>query len=310
MTRRPFAAKYAHMGWGISLAILSGLFLISGLSQIGAAASGDPEANPLGGIVLALMAAPFAVYLLRGSGVDPAKAQRAAVAAQRQAVLVAGSVDQASAALATAAPGGESVIAYRNLQSTVQQYFREDAPARFQQELERIGFDDSTIASPRFGYLESRAGGSVEIFRDWVIYGQVAHNVDATTRGTVFTDGAVQVTSTVVLEKKSRQRVVTQEHDLRTAQLQLTSATWSLSTPIDPNKVNDARVLLAQLATHIESLSGKPITSADIRDMVNGILNSTGQPAAERIRQLDVLRYEHLLSNEEFKQAKDKILGL
>jgi len=49
---------------------------------------------------------------------------------------------------------------------------------------------------------------------------------------------------------------------------------------------------------------------ADIREMVDGILNNTGQPAAERIRQLDVLRYEHLVSNDEFKQAKDKILGL
>jgi len=308
--RRPFAAKYAHKGWGIGLAIFGGMSVIVGFSEIGAAIRHEPDANPVGTALMGLAALAVGIYLLRGSGVNPANGQRAVVTQQRQAVFVAQSVEQAASALAAAAPGGEALVAYRNLQSTVQRFYRENAPARFEWELQQIGFDKSTIASPRFGYVSSLAGGSVEVFRDWVVFGQEAHNVDATTRGTVFNDGSVQVTSTVVLNKKNRQQVVSQRHDLRTAQLQLTSATWSLSTPINPDSVNESRVLLAQLATHIEELAGKPVTSADIREMVDGILNNTGQPAAERIRQLDVLRYEHLVSNEEFKQAKDKILGL
>jgi hypothetical protein len=308
--RLPFAAKYVHRGWGFGLAIFGGLSVIVGFSEIGAALRHEPEANPVGTILMGLVMVAIGVYLLRGRGVNPAKAQRVVVAQQRHAVLVAQSVEQASSALAAAAPGGQALVAYRNLESTVQRFYKENAPARFEYELQQIEFDKSTIASPRFGYVASLASGAVEIFRDWVVFGQEAHNIDATTRGTVFTDGSVQVTSTVVLDKKSRQQVVSQQHDLRTAQLQLTSATWSLSTPIDPDKVNEARVLLAQLATHIEGLAGKPVTTADIREMVDGILNNTGQPAAERIRQLDVLRYERLVSNDEFKQAKDKILGL
>ncbi len=284
--------------------------IIVGFSSIGAAISGDPEANPLGNFLVALIVILIAVYLLRGSGANPAKAHRAAVAAQRQATLVAGSVELASSALASAAPGGEALVAYRNLESTVQRFFGVNSAARFEWELRQIEFDKSTIASPRFGYVESLTGGAVEVFRDWVIFGQEAHNVDVTTRGSVFTDGSVQVTSTVVTDRNSRQSVVSQRHDLRTAQLQLTSATWSLSTPIHPDSVNQARVLLAQLTTHIESLGGKPVTAADIREMVDGILNSTGQPAAEKIRQLSLLRYDHLLSDGEFRKVKNKILGL
>lgn len=308
--RRPFAAKYAHKGWGIGLAIFGGVGLIVGLSEIGAALRNEPDADPVGNIILALAMLVVAVYLLRGSGVNPAKAQRAAAAAQQQAVLVAESAEQASSALAAAAPGGEALVAYRNLESTVQRFFGANAAARFEWELQHIEFDKSTIASPRFGYVESLAGGTVEVFQDWVILGQEAHNVDATTRGSVFTDGTVHVTSTVITDKKARQRVVSQQHDLRTAQLQLTSATWSLSTPINPDKVNEARVLLAQLATHIESLADRPATGADIRELVDGILNNTGQPVAQKIRQLNNLRYERLLSDDEFKNAKYRILGL
>lgn len=284
--------------------------MIAGLSAIPAAVRHDPDANPTGSIILGLVLTAVGIYFLRGRGVNPAKAQQAAAAAQRRAALVTESVDQAAAALAAAPAGGAALVAYRNLESTVTKFYGMNAPARLEWELSRIEFDTETIAAQQFGYVPSLAGGNVEIFPGWVVFGQEAHNVDATTRGVVHTDGAIQVSSAVVTDRKSRERVVSQQHDLRRAQLQLTSSTWSLSTPIHPDHVNHARAILARLAAQVESLAEAPVTRSDIREILESLVNNDGQPAAQKIRQLNNLRYERLLTDEEFKRVKDKILGL
>jgi hypothetical protein len=43
---------------------------------------------------------------------------------------------------------------------------------------------------------------------------------------------------------------------------------------------------------------------------VDAILENTGQPPAEKLTQLSNLRYDRLLSDDEFQRAKNKILGL
>lgn len=83
-----------------------------------------------------------------------------------------------------------------------------------------------------------------------------------------------------------------------------------LSTPIHPDHVNHARAILARLAAQVESLAEAPVTRSDIREILESLVNNDGQPAAQKIRQLNNLRYERLLTDEEFKRVKDKILGL
>jgi hypothetical protein len=151
--------------------------------------------------------------------------------------------------------------------------------------------------------------GWVEVFRDWIIYGEEAHDVDATTRGDVYVDGSVQMTPTLVSNGKES-KVENTRVDTRTAQVQFVAESWAMGVPIDPDQANAARLVVAQLAVHVESLKPHGLTFQDIRTLVDAILNNTGQPPAEKLQQLSNLRYQRLLSDDEFEQAKSKILGI
>jgi hypothetical protein len=217
---------------------------------------------------------------------------------------------QATTALAASGVGGAGVVAYRNVVETAKSLFPHEAEAKTAEAVGSIGFDPIVLDSPRYGAVAALHGGWVEVFRDWIVFGQEAHDVDSTTRGQVFADGAIQVTSAVVTDKRNKSKVVNQQHDLRKATIQFTSAHWSMSVPIDPDQTNEARRLVEMLLTHVESLKPQGATAADIQLMVDTILNASGQPPAEKLRQLSNLRYERLLSDEEFEQAKTRILGL
>lgn len=304
-TRRPFAAKYAHRGWGIGLTVFGVLAVISGFSVIGSGTT-----NPLPSFLVGLVAAAWGVYLLRGQGVNPAASARKATAEQHQAARVVAGLEEAKAALAAAGSGGAAVVAYRNLEATARRLRPADAPAWIAEALRDIGLDPATLQSRRLGQVGALDGGAIEFFEDWVIYGQEAYDVDAATRGQVFADGSVQVTSAVVTDKKGGSAIVNQQHDLRTVQLQLTSPAWSLSVAIDPAQVQEARRLVDQLAAHVDSVKPHAATSDDIRSMVDAILMNSGQPPAEKLRELSNLRFERLLSDEEFESAKSRILGI
>jgi DNA-directed RNA polymerase specialized sigma54-like protein len=60
----------------------------------------------------------------------------------------------------------------------------------------------------------------------------------------------------------------------------------------------------------IESLKPKGVTSADISELMKTILSNSGQPAAQKLQQLSDLRYQRLLTDEEFEAAKAKVLGI
>ncbi|MFK3669865.1 hypothetical protein ACI2IX_06800 [Leifsonia aquatica] len=302
-SRRPFAAKYAHRGWGIGLIVFGVLAFFGGFSVIG---SGT---NPIPSFVVGLGAAAVGVYLFRGRGVNPAVSARNAAAEYRTAARVLVALDEAKAALAAAPAGGATVVAYRNLEATARRLQPAEAPALIAAAVSEACVDPAALESPWLGAVAAVGGGQVEFFADWVIYGQEAHDVDASTRGQVFVDGSVQVTSAVVTDKKGAPTIVNQQHDLRTAQLQLTSATWSMSVAIDQSQVQDARRLVDQLAARVQSAK-EAASTGEIRDLVDTILMSTGQPPAEKLRELSNLRYERLLSDEEFESAKSRILGL
>lgn len=206
--------------------------------------------------------------------------------------------------------GGAALVAYRNLEATVRQRHPRDAEKQLSAALSSIEFDLRAIDSPVIGYVATVDGGYVEVFRDWVVLGQTAHDVEPSTRGDVYMDGSVQVTSTAVTDAKGRERVLKEEHDLRTAHLQFTSASWRMGAAIPPDTVNQARMLVAQVGAHATSLVPSSATSEDISAIVRAIINSTDQPPAEKLRQLGNLRFERLLTDEEFARAKSVILGI
>jgi len=238
------------------------------------------------------------------------RAERNAAAAQRRAEQAAAAVAQAAAALAATTGAGAAFLAYQNLEAVVKRHYPSDTPAKIEEALASIKFDRARVAAPRLGVIQPARGRPIEVYRDWVLRGTEVHDVDATTRGHVHIDGSVQVTSAVVPRgSKGKTKVVTQEHDLRTAQLDLASASWSISVPIALNRVNETRRVVEQLMAHVGTLRPQA-AQVDIGSVLNALLNNTGQPAAERIKQLSDLRYERLLSDEEFERAKAKILGI
>jgi hypothetical protein len=227
----------------------------------------------------------------------------------RLAALRAEELSQSAAALA-GVTGGAAIVAYRNLEATAKRLYPQGSEERLSSALTSIDFDIAVISSPRFGCLKVLAREDVEVFRDYIVCGQTAHDVDETTRGQVYTDGAVQVSQRAVIGKGGQVSSVTERHDLRSAHIQFTSTSWALQLPIQPDDVPAARQYVEQLAAHVETLKPRHASATDMREMVEAILNNTGQPPAEKLRQLSNLRYEHLLTDTEFLKAKEKILGI
>lgn len=305
--RRPFAAKRRHRGWGIGLGVFGAFGLYGFLRDMLGGTTG--ETDPVVGVLISLGCIALTVYLLRGP--DPSsETRRLHQVGPRPEVAVASAEVADAAAALQAAMGGAALVAYRNLEATVRQRHPRDAEKQLSAALSSIEFDLRAIDSPVIGYVATVDGGYVEVFRDWVVLGQTAHDVEPSTRGDVYMDGSVQVTSTAVTDAKGRERVLKEEHDLRTAHLQFTSASWRMGAAIPPDTVNQARMLVAQVGAHATSLVPSSATSEDISAIVRAIINSTDQPPAEKLRQLGNLRFERLLTDEEFARAKSVILGI
>jgi len=308
--------------------LLGGLFLASAISlvvqgDIGAAIVGFVfAAAPIFLAVSIFRGAAFVLKFVAWMAIQAARraeaarvaaAQRAEAArlqAERDAADAAEWMEKAKAYLDANRTGGVGVVALRQLEAGARRLYPDTAEQVISDALKEIDLDRSTLSSPRFGYVTARSGGSVEIFRDFIIHGDEAHDVEPTTRGRIYVDGVKQVSSTVVTDQNNKQRIVEQVHDLRTAQLQFTSATWTKSVPINPDDANDVRTYIDRLNTHVEGLSMRGATVEDMRAMVDSILEANGQPPAEKLQQLSNLRFERLLSDEEFERAKTRILGI
>lgn len=284
-TRRAFSAKYSSkwQGW---TAIVFGLVALSGSFE-----------NPnFISILFAVTLIPLGIYFLRGRGMSPRKLQRS----EKKAVKIQSKVDEAKNALA-AAQGGMAVVAFRNLEKLLKSTKAPDYSSRLEEILIEINFDKSRIKSvsigsiPKYGLLNR---GDIEVYRDWIICGQEAYDVDASTRGEVHVDGSIQY--------DSKNRKV----DNRTANIQFVSQNWSQTFSINPDQVSQARLLVSQLSAVVESLKPSGVTTADISRMIETILNNSGQPPAEKLQQLSELRYQRLLSDQEFEAAKAKVLGI
>lgn len=302
--RRPFAAKYEHRGWGITLVAIGALGIFT---------------FEISSIIVSLGLIAWGIYLLRGRGMDPAKAAKRAAESAKQAEAAAAqaqlnpaapapSMAAATSALADA-HGAAALVAYRNLEATARAIHPEDPQQALEAALRSIGFDPAILNVPRLGSIPALGGTTpLEVFREWIIFGQHAYDIDASTRGQVYVDGSIEVTSNLVPHGK-KAVVVDTQHDLRTAHLQFVSSEWSLPIPISMDQVPESRRIVEQVAAYVETIKPQAATSADITSMVQAILNNSGLPPAERIRQLSNLRYERLLSDAEFASAKARILG-
>ena len=280
------------------------------------AADGPDVPMLVAGIVIALAAifggASWA-YLLRGTAESPAAQARREAREEHEAEVAARRAQAAFDDMRTAADmlstlgGAAAFVQYRNLKATADHWYGSDADVRLKEWVERVDFDPSTVRSERLGFVHTVDGGEpVEIFRDWVVRGQEAYNVDLTTNGHVHVDGAVQVSTAV----DANGRLVEHRVDSRRAEIQILGAGWSVSASISPDDVIEARKLLARLESHVGMLKPRAASSDDISQMVDRILSGTGQPPAEKLQQLSNLRFERLLSDEDFERAKAKILGL
>lgn len=223
------------------------------------------------------------------------------LSAADQTARVVESGAESAADLLEGARGGAAVVAYRNLEKTVRkQYGRQEGPAALSSLLASIDFDQSKLDSPALGTVTARFGADVEVYRDWVIRGQEAHDVDPTTWAKVVCSG--------------RQL---QDRDTRKAELQIVSASWSMRVPVFPDRANDARFVADKLNAMTRSRKPRVATSADVealgadmKEMVEKLVTASGPSPAEKISQLSDLRYGRLVSDDEYEAAKARILGI
>lgn len=248
----------------------------------------------------------WAIYLLRGEGENPAKAHERA----RRQLEAEQRFHQAVQYLAQVNTGAAGLVALRNVDAAAEAAFGADAASVAAQALAGIGVDRSTFVSQHIGNLLVLGTHAwLEVFRNWIIVGQEAHDVDQHTRASVFLDGSIQVVARQVKRGDSFV-TVNEQHDMRRAEMQIVSDEWSVRVPIRPDDANEARRIADQLNAAVARMRPAAATGEDIRSMVEAILNNTGQPPAEKLKQLSNLRYDRLLSDAEFQQAKERILGI
>ncbi len=234
-----------------------------------------------------------------GVGVDPKKAT-AAVTAFRECI------DRLYRAQRDGRRG-EARVAWTAAYAQIDQAFGPDGPSEWKYALSTIEFDHSVVTSPLIGSVPAY-GGTFQVYEDFVIFdGQALDNTRHSTLG-VFQGGQKQVTIVNVTDKKGRVRPVEQVHDLRTAAIQVSGPTGTIRADFHPDLVGQAQQIAAQFNARIQALAPPAVTSADLQAMVDAILNASGPSAAEKLKQLDRLRYDRLLSDEEWNRAKARIL--
>lgn len=301
--RRPFAAKYAHPGWGVTLII------VGALSTIGVASGSIPS------FIVGLALIAWGIYLVRGRGLTPAKATALArVRDEQQAArmllpaVVLPSIETAATALAVAPPGAASFIAYRNVVETVRFFTPATADQTIAAVLTSTGYDAHAVPPPLGAFPAITPPATVEVFASWIIVGQYGYDFERGTRVDVFVDGNVAV-STHLVAKGRRTQQVTQEHDLRRATVQFTSPSWSFTAEIPIAALSTARELAARLNAVLAQAEPQAATLDDMQSLVERIVASNEQPIEEKIRQLSNLRFERLLSDAEFEHAKARLLS-
>jgi hypothetical protein len=97
---------------------------------------------------------------------------------------------------------------------------------------------------------------------------------------------------------------------MRTATLQLATQDWSKAFKIRPDEADEARRIVNQLAAIVEEMKPKVLTAVDMKEAMEKLLESTAKSPAEKLVELSNLRYQRLLTDQEFQAAKTKILEI
>lgn len=212
---------------------------------------------------------------------------------------------QAALANLRDATGARAVIALEELETLVKKANKADFGARMQALLNGIGFDQSRVDSKLLGTLTNRQavfsfgnGRLIRVYKDWVIAGNVGYDFDISTRGQVSVDGSIQYGA-------KNQKV-----DNRTATLHLATQEWSAAFSILPDEADEARRILMQLNAIIEQMKPQALSAADLHSAMDRLMSNSGKSPAEKLEGLSNLRYQRLLSDQEFEAAKSKILGI
>lgn len=278
--------------WGLALFILGVLGVITFLSGY------YPDLGvSLFGIVFYLGVAAGGLFLLLKEP-DPARLAEKA-AKEEQAI-------QELLRQLESATGVGAVIAYEKLVAKVIKKNQPETRVQFESALESINFDKSRVESKFLGSVANLDGpmfGSgdkklVRVFKDWVIAGEFGYNFDISTRGQVNVDGSIGY------DNKGR-RV-----DNRTASLQLATQDWSHTFNILPDQADEARRILQQLSAIVDQMKPQGVSAADIEAAMEKIVSKSGKSQAERLEELSNLRFQRLLSDQEFEKAKAKILDI
>jgi len=308
-----FAAKHAHRTAAVWLLVIGGLFFLGVLGGFGgvvqAIGSGIGVGGALGALIFPIVVSggliTWGIYLLRGRGENPAKAAERA----QQRLAAEQGFHAAVENLSRNRTGAAAVVALRHLDYAGVEAFGDEGPARIEEAHQALGIDADSFSSPRLGALAVVGSEDwFEVYADWIIFGYAAHDVDEHTHMNVYLDGGIQV---VARQVQQGNRMVTQnDHvDMRQANVQVVSDQWSLGAPIHPDQVNDARRIADQLERIVAKKRPQAASSADIRAMVDAIVSANGQPVAEKLKQLSNLRYDRVLSDEDFEIAKNKIIA-
>ena len=172
--------------------------------------------------------------------------------------------------------------------------------------LASINFDQSRVESNYLGSLDNLGSGTyggggretIRIYEQWVVSGDMGYDFDVSTRGSVNVDGSIQ------FDKNNN------EVDMRTATLQLATQDWSKAFKIRPDEADEARRIVNQLAAIVEEMKPKVLTAVDMKEAMEKLLESTAKSPAEKLVELSNLRYQRLLTDQEFQAAKTKILEI
>jgi hypothetical protein len=285
--------------WGLGLLIFGAFGSLTLLSQI--FDPSQPLESSVGGAIFYAGVAAFGFYLLTSKKA----AQRAQVKAEDKKAKRELEIQSELEFLKTAS-GAKASISYNKLRLLVLANKETYPEKRIDELLESIGFDKSRVESkmlgsvrhlgaPMFGGKSSR---TIYIYKEWVIVGESGWDFDISTRGDVTVEGSITFDN-----KNNRQ-------DMRTATLYLATQDWSQAFRIDPNQADEARRIINQLMAIIDELKPKGVTAADVQASMEGLVNKSGKSQGERLEELSNLRYQRLLTDQEFEAAKKKILEI
>jgi hypothetical protein len=203
------------------------------------------------------------------------------------------------------ATGVEAFLVHEHLESLV-----DEAGPNYSKTLSEllasINFDESRVESNYLGSLDNLGSGTyggggsetIRIYEQWVVSGDMGYDFDVSTRGSVNVDGSIQ------FDKNNN------EVDMRTATLQLATQDWSKAFKIRPDEADEARRIVNQLAAIVEEMKPKVLTAVDMKEAMEKLLESTAKSPAEKLVELSNLRYQRLLTDQEFQAAKTKILEI